>query len=101
MDHRQHQLTFGDLTNLAGNFPCDDHPGRDSFLLPDILTCLDVSNGQMPYYDPWAIHIIAPIQLRPFIFILLKNQFSCIRSTGPVQFLSAVNFEQHIFCLSH
>jgi hypothetical protein len=101
MYRHPHQLTFEDLTNPACNFSCDDHPGRDIFLLTDILTCFDVSNGQMLYYVPWAIHIIAPVQPRPFMFTLLKKQFSRIRPTGPVQFLSAVNFEQPIFFRSH
>jgi hypothetical protein len=101
MDRHPYQLTFEDLTSPACNFSCDDHPGRDTFLLRDVLTCFDVSNGQMLYYDPWAIRIIAPVQPRPFMFILLKNQFSRIRSAGPVQFLSALNFEQHIFFQSH
>jgi hypothetical protein len=101
MDHHPHQLTFEDLTNPACNFSCDDHPGRDTFLLPDILTYFDAYNGQTLYYDPCAIHIRTSVQPRTFIFILLKNQFSRIRPIGPVQFLSAVNFEQRIFLLSH
>jgi hypothetical protein len=55
----------------------------------------------MRYYDPLAIHMTAPVPLRFFMFILLKNQFSRLRLTGPVQFLSVVNFEQHIFFPSH
>jgi hypothetical protein len=51
-ERHPHQLIFEDLTNPACNFSCDDHPGRDTFLLPDILTCFDVSNGQIPYYHP-------------------------------------------------
>jgi hypothetical protein len=97
MDRHPHQLTFEDLTNPACNFSCDDHLGLDTFLLPDILTCFDVFNGQMLYYDTWVIHIIAPVQPRPFMYILLKNQFSRIWSTGPVRFLSVVNLEQDIF----
>jgi hypothetical protein len=101
MDRHPHQLAFENLTSPACNFSCDDRPGRDTFLLPDVLTCFNASNDQMLYYDPWAIHIIAPVQLRPFMFILLKNQLSRIRSTGPVQLLSAVNFEQHNFFTPH
>jgi hypothetical protein len=99
MDRRPYQLAFGDLTNPACNFSWSDHPDRDVFLLPDILPCFDISNGQILYSEPWAVRIIDPIQPRPFLLILPKNQFSRIRSTGPVQFLSAVNFEQHILFL--
>jgi hypothetical protein len=101
MDRHPHQLTFEDLTNSACSFSCDDHSGQNTFLLPDILTCFDVSNGQMLYYGPWTIYIIGSVQPRPFMLILPKNQFSRIRSTGPVGFLSAVNFEQHIFFQAH
>jgi hypothetical protein len=55
----------------------------------------------MLYYDPWAIRIITPVQPRPFMLILLKNQLSRILSTGPIQFLSAIDFEHDIFFPSH
>jgi hypothetical protein len=68
MDRHPYQLTFEDLTNPACNFSCDDHPGQDAFLLPNILTCFGVSNGQILYYDTWVIRIIASVQRKPFIF---------------------------------
>jgi hypothetical protein len=49
MDCHLHQLTVDDLTSPTCNFSCDDHSGRDAFLLPDILTWFNVSNGQIPY----------------------------------------------------
>jgi hypothetical protein len=101
MDHHPHQLSFKDSTNPACNFSCGDHLGQDTFLLPDIVTCFDVANGQMLYYDPWAIHVIAPVQPRSFMFILPESQFSRIQSTGPVRFLYAVNFEQPRLFPSH
>jgi hypothetical protein len=52
MDRHPNHLAFENLTNSACNFSCDDHPGRDTFLLQDILTCFDVSNGQILCYDP-------------------------------------------------
>jgi hypothetical protein len=44
--------------------------------------------------EPPLIPTIARLQPKIFIFLLLKEQFDRIRSTVPVQFFSAFNFQQ-------
>jgi hypothetical protein len=55
----------------------------------------DVSDREIPCYDPAVIFMMAVLQPSRFIFFLLKKQFDRIRSTALAQFFSVFDFHQH------
>jgi hypothetical protein len=64
------------------------------FVPPDISTLWDASKFQILCFGPPLIPAIPRLQPQVFTFFLLKKRFDRIRSTVPVQFFSALNFQQ-------
>jgi hypothetical protein len=64
------------------------------FVPPDIPTSWDVSKCQILCFEPTLIPAIPRLQPKVFTFFPLKKQFNRIRSTVPVQFSPAFNFQQ-------
>jgi hypothetical protein len=61
---------------------------------PQILMPRDVSDCEIHCYGPIVVAMMALLQLSRFVFLLLKKQFDCIRSTTPAQFSPVFNFHQ-------